>query len=417
MEQAAVVERPARATLPLTPGDLTPIREAATRTGVSQSTIRRWDALGVISRYDDGGVKLVSVAEVARLRKRDGYASLKEATARLHVDFEKAKAICASLPHMRIGHDWLIDREALEQEAERIQREREEWVPMREAERRTPLNLAALQRLRDDGLLAIRLGAVKGGPGGIRRAEQLVHLPSVAELVDELAAQPKLCPGCGLPALPGRRWHNECKSRAAAEAQQRLWGQGDPDVCEPLRREYSRRMLAYWNSADGQVLRARLSSERRLGIDVECALCGASVYVKPSKLAWIEREDRRSFCDACWPAWTRLLGKARGAVRDSDPHHPTSPASREAFQRALRFGEELADDFFERVSRPKGGRRPEIALDLAVEALHVRGFSDAGVGMLLKLELGEKRNAEYVRTRRRRGRIKRPEHRVLTPLS
>jgi hypothetical protein len=203
------------------------LRAAQRETGICEATLRRWIRSGLLTAHGGGrdGATLVALSQVLALRERRDYASMTETCQILKADYHVVRKLCEAgeLPHVRNGRRWWVERAPLEA----LARERAEWITLREAERRTPLDLRALRRLRDEGRLDVRSGYTRG-----HQVEQLVHIDQLAQVVAELLDRPAACPGCGRPTLPGRLWHNECKQQARAEATRRAFR--DPVVREQL---------------------------------------------------------------------------------------------------------------------------------------------------------------------------------------
>jgi hypothetical protein len=100
--------------------------------------------------------------------------------------------------------------------------------------------------------------------------------------------------------------------------------------------------------------------------------------------------------------------RARAAVHGADPSKPFSHEVHSAFERVLEIGLEFQKSLAQERKRRRG-RPPTVGIDLAIEAMFARGFSDAQIRNLLQKIRGEPLNEQYVTRRRQEAKIRRRE--------
>lgn len=294
------------------------------------------------------------------------------------------------LPASRFGREWAIDARSLVDVA--LERGVELWS-LRQAAARTGVPRFALRNLERDGRLRTLPGPQRS---------RLIVPAEALSLLAELERNPDQCPAGDGPVNPGRVWHREChlvavRDEALAAALAR-WSDPDYRARESDRR--SEEMRRQWRGP--RAWRRAQPLEKR-----PCHVCAEKVERPSYKFARLDAERRRVVCGVCCEEWTRGLFKARWAVR----HESRLPAATRA---ALAVGEET-EKRLRALRPPRFGRRPRpLAVDLAIEALHVwRNVSDAQVLSQLRvvLETAAPLNRRYVTDRRTQGKIQRPERR------
>jgi hypothetical protein len=179
----------------------------------------------------------------------------------------------------------------------------------------------------------------------------------------------------------------------------------------------------WWSSDEGQrFLRAYTAGQ----ITPACWLCGAEKQgMARAHVARAWREDRRLVCRDCRPLWITALITARDRAE-------AAATPMDALEAALEVAKTFESDF--RTQHPRRGYPRPLAIDLLIEALYIgRRLSEMQVTNLLNRAIreqrvgvtgvGEELNGLYVRTRRRRSKIKRreaansdPPVGILTPL-
>jgi hypothetical protein len=132
-----------------------------------------------------------------------------------------------------------------------------------------------------------------------------------------------------------------------------------------------------------------------------CWLCRELVPRYESQVAAAEGEHRRFVCPACDAIWRPALQRARRAVDElyPDGHLPT-PSSK-AIVLLLATARAFETEMRARIPARRGQPR-RYDMDLAIEALCLRGFRDDDIDRILA-PVG----AQYTRTRRRNAGIRR----------
>jgi hypothetical protein len=141
-------------------------------------------------------------------------------------------------------------------------------------------------------------------------------------------------------------------------------------------------------------------------VTVECWLCLEPIIRCESQVAKAEEESRRFVCTPCDALWRPALAIARRMVDELDPRGSLPERSHPA---VLRLWDVALDfELYMRESLPpKRGQPRDFAKDLVIEALHLRGWSDENIDLIL-----EARSPRYTETRRhnrgirRRGKFK-----------
>ncbi len=399
------------------PDDLVSVYEAEKRTGIADSTIHAWLRLGRIAYYGRGGngrrvTVLVSIAEVEdaaswRSRSMGG----RPAAALLHVAPGRLPELCAKygVPFRRFGPTLEVERAGVERLASELGCLRRDWWSFPKAARETGLPVWVFERWEEDRRIEVRR-EVRPGGGNVR----LVRRAELEHLVADVLRRPDRCPGCNKPVAPGRTWHRECAGPVVSRAYWRDCDLETRNVRRNLAAELARAW--WWDTPEGVQRRAEQSetgwpkprSERVL---LSCFLCGRDVPVKASVAASKKTGKRRTTCEVCHLPWISALFRARWAIKGANQNRLDVVAAQTSFEDALAIGKGLQDKLYENWPH-KLGRRPPIAVDLAIEAMYAAGYTDVEILYLLEkaratdntavlgIQKGKKLNDRYI-TRRR----------------
>jgi transcriptional regulator with XRE-family HTH domain/DNA-binding transcriptional MerR regulator len=178
------------------------------------------------------------------------------------------------------------------------------------------------------------------------------------------------------------------------------------------REEQSVRSREFWSSPAGEELRQMMWPVPGR-VEVRCAVCGRAFETKRYRAREAAELHRRQFCDACYPLWSRALWDAR--------HAATAQGVLTAFDQAYAVGVRFEKAVLKHWPT-KLGRRPPLALDVAIEALFCwRGSTDAEIRYIVQSALdrnenplripgvkpGQELNPRYVTRRREEAGIRR----------
>jgi hypothetical protein len=152
---------------------------------------------------------------------------------------------------------------------------------------------------------------------------------------------------------------------------------------------------------------------------VPCDICGRSLDRLASR---VNRDGCRNICPTCLPPLRAALATGMMMLRRDNikPRGHPSKATRESWRVALHKLLLLGEEFEASVLKhwPKTGRRPPLAINLAIDALHRHGFTDEALNNFINDEVeagrltipgvpGGKVNNQYVKRRRHEAKIRR----------
>jgi transposase-like protein len=192
-----------------TPSDLCSASAAARAVGITAQGLSYWIESGRIATYGRGPRRavLVSLAEVqAVAEQKRQTVSQTEARRILGMDIHTVRLLCESgeLPSYQAVDrgDIEVDREAvLRLAAERKERRHEHqtrFVNVEAAARLVGWPRWVLDKFIDEGRIPVRPG---------ERGANLIERDFLTRFVEELTANPDLCPTCGESLPPGRKVH------------------------------------------------------------------------------------------------------------------------------------------------------------------------------------------------------------------
>lgn len=416
MEKPATAARASATRLappPLDESDLVPRSVAERELGLSKGAVDHWIKQGRVPIRGRGSRRaiLVALPEVrAAARRRSEAVSLHAAARSLGMSVATVRRLCESgeLRHQRFGRTYEIEASAIEEMLKVRARLTAEFVSTKEAASAYGIGWLQFQRLEEWGYMT----STRLGP----RA-RLVQREELERAIER--AQQHVCDVCGSDGLPpGRLQHRECKGAGGARTTMAYWHASDPETRAARGAASSAWIREWWQSPAGAQRRREMSIERNQHVPRRCSICGVEELRSRASALRADAQKRRTICKECLGPWTRALAEATGAARTIAPDGQVGPKL-STFRRVLAIGTRFEKE--KRAQWPRQlGRRPPLALNIAIEAMHVAGFSDDETFALIETMadqgvsipgLPTRPNSRYVTRRRQEAGIRRPASR------